>query len=85
MLNDLRNEPSRSEAKAPKHQSPPTLASLVGASYKQMIINVLTISILTFHLHILGLILIVVGGLSKVVDQVDLLVTWIFEESSSSQ
>ena len=32
MLNDLRCEPSRSEAAAPKHQSSPTLASLVGAS-----------------------------------------------------
>jgi hypothetical protein len=78
MLNDLGNEPSRSEAKAPKHQSPPTLASLVGAPYKKMIVRVLTISILTCHHHILGLILIVVGGLERVVDQVDLLVTWIF-------
>jgi hypothetical protein len=78
MLNDLGSEPSRSEPKAPKHQSPPTLASLVGASYKMMIVRVLTISILTFHLHILGLIVRVVGGLERVVDQVDLLVTWIF-------
>ena len=72
MLNDLSNEPSRSETTAPKHQSPPTLASLVGAPYEKMIIILLTISILTFHLHILGLILRVVGGLERVVDQVDL-------------
>ena len=61
MLNDLSYEPSRSETKAPKHQSPPTQASLVGATYtKMMIVRVLTISVLTFHLHILGLIIRVV-------------------------
>ena len=75
MLNDLRDEPSRSETRAFQHHRTPTLAfSLVGASYKNDHYRYmfLTFSILTFHVTILGLFFIVVRGPKKDVINVNL-------------